>query len=808
MASHQSIDIQPEETITVSELGTVLDRFSRIKLLSLDCFDTILWRKVAHPADVFYTLQASPAWQAIGLDAQMRALSETMARKLATVRRGSSEVSLEEICKATADGLTPEAIAALQEAELQAEIDACRALPEAVALIRDAARRGIKVMIVSDMYLREPQLRRLLQACLPEDAYAAIGRVAVSCDYDMTKGGGLIKHLIQRFNLPAAGMLHIGDNPTSDWFAARAAGIRGLHLRHLPAALESRLQHQSTVLRLLEPDVRSRRPMPAGYHTVQAAVGAPVGIDQEVGYTTLGPMMHAFASWLRDCKQASLAQGRKVKMAFLLRDGYMPCEAYRALTGDMDGKPVYISRFAAFAASFRNAEDVERYLAIFSNTNMYAALLKQLGICGDEAKRIIEAVKKHKRPQQELIRQVLLPKHLEMITTHSAAYRARLKTYLESELGLARGDTLVFVDLGYVGNAQRVLAPMMHAEWGVDLHGWYFMCTPMAGTGATRLGMIDSTRYDPRTIATLLPFVSLLESLSTTSAGSVVDYGEDGSPILSENATGKKQTEKVVRIQQHALDFIRQAEARYVAGDKRPCTDDLRDAALAEFARMVFFPDREELAHYDQFALELNMGTDRVVRLHDTDRSLAELRRHGLFYAARNNLDQRINTPHELRHAGLEMTLSMLASYRYGLLFRAGDWTLRAEPLTALLLRGENVARLPVKAVATYDGCYRVQIPLGTGDTDVGLLFGDRHQWLQLVEARVLRLGELVLDSDFDAGTDVRNALILDGMQDHGNGLLECTSNSALVMLPAGTATAGPIKLALDIVFRPLVGLP
>lgn len=797
-------DDPARDIVHVPELGALLARHPRVKLLSLDCFDTILWRRVDHPADVFYTLQHAPAYAAHGLDARLRVRAEQQARELAAIQRDSHEVTLDEIYRTAVPGIAADAVAALEEAELAAEMQACHALPAAVELLRDAKARGVEVMVVSDTYLRGPQLRRLLQATLPEDAFSAIRRIVVSSEHGVGKAGGLFKRIRDRLHLPVARMLHVGDNPLADLQPARDAGIASLQLKHLPEALEARRQFRATALRLLEPDVRARRPMPASYHPVLAGMThAEDDIDEAIGHASLGPMMHAFASWLLARKRALEVQGRTVKLAFLLRDGYLPHAAATALAGADVGKPVYLSRFAAFAASFRGAEDVQRYLALFATSAQHEAMLRQLGLDGVAADRILAAVRNHKRPAQEFARRVLAPDMVARIVERSGAYRARLKTYLERELGLAAGDTLVFVDLGYVGTAQRVLAPMMREDWGVDLHGWYFMCTPQAGAGDSRHGLIDCSRFDARTIDTLLPFVSLLENLCTTAAGSVVDYAEDGTPQLARNATGKQQTQKVERIQRHCLDFVRAAERHYADGGARPGGDALRDTALGEFARMVFFPDAAELAHYDEFALELNLGTDRVVRLHDTERSLAELRRHGLFYAARRGDDQRINTPHELRHAGMEMTLAMLATYRYGLAFSAKDWTLREEALPVILLRGQESTRREVTAQSTHDGCFRLRVPLGKGDAHAGVLFGERYRWLQLLEARVLRIGDLHLDADPNAGVDVSGHLLLDGIEHAGDGLLHCTGNPAMALLPAGTVNSEH-NLTLDLVFRPL----
>ncbi|MFX8051565.1 hypothetical protein ABTK77_19730, partial [Acinetobacter baumannii] len=88
--------------------------------------------------------------------------------------------------------------------------------------------------------------------------------------------------------------------------------------------------------------------------------------------------LHAFADWLLAHKRRVEAEGRSVKLAFLLRDGFLPWRACETLAGHAVGKPVYLSRFAAFAASFRSVEDIDRYLALFRGSRQFPAMLRQL----------------------------------------------------------------------------------------------------------------------------------------------------------------------------------------------------------------------------------------------------------------------------------------------------------------------------------------------------------------------------------------------------------------------------------------------
>ncbi|RWK54341.1 MAG: hypothetical protein EOR76_37115 [Mesorhizobium sp.] len=75
----------------------------------------------------------------------------------------------------------------MAEAEIRTEMDVCFAFSPYVELIRLAHARGIKIIIVSDTYLREDELRRLLARHLPEDVMQAINKIYCSVDYGTSK---------------------------------------------------------------------------------------------------------------------------------------------------------------------------------------------------------------------------------------------------------------------------------------------------------------------------------------------------------------------------------------------------------------------------------------------------------------------------------------------------------------------------------------------------------------------------------------------------------------------------------------------
>ena len=78
----------------------------------------------------------------------------------------SSEVDLQEIYEIAAPGASQEDIQELINEEVSEEIRVCFSYAPVVDVLLEAKRLGKKVIIVSDTYLREGQLRTLLSASL------------------------------------------------------------------------------------------------------------------------------------------------------------------------------------------------------------------------------------------------------------------------------------------------------------------------------------------------------------------------------------------------------------------------------------------------------------------------------------------------------------------------------------------------------------------------------------------------------------------------------------------------------------------
>jgi len=772
------------------------------RVLSLDCFDTILFRDTAAPVDVFYDLAHREPFQRLGFSAKLRVSAESMARSLRRVRSGTSEVTLDHVYRGAFPDLDDATVRALAEAELAEELRHCFAFPPTVELLRAAKEHGLRVVVVSDTYFREAELRRLLESTLPADAFAAIGRVFCSSEYGRSKSTGLFEDVIERLAVSPDAIVHVGDNERADALAPAQLGIRALHFVHHASPTQQVVRLTSTALSLLDPSVRHERALPSPFHAVLAQKPDRNDAGHLLGYVGVGPILYAFGRFLLDELAELERRGERPCAAFLMRDAYLPRRVCEALAGHPVGASVSISRFVAHAASFRARADVERYLARSAGSRRFEAMAKQLLLPEREAARLVAEVTAAERPLDRFIEHVLAPKAVERILAASAQYRKRVIRHLVETTKIERGQTLVLVDLGYEGTVQQRLTPVLEEELGVRVVSRYLIASRVPGWEGNRRGLLDPALCDDRAIAALVPYVALLEDLCTSDDASVVDYLEDGTPIRADHVISREQFERILPVQEEVLAFARDAESLFARTGKRPEMTALRRAALGAIGRILFMPTEAEMEYLQGFRLDMNLATIDSFALFDRERGLADLRRRGLFFMMeKSQHSQRMNTPIELRAAGLELSLSMLAHHRYALAFSVGDTSLRTESVPVVISRGTQSASDTLVARATHEGYFSLLVPVMPGGQHVAILFGQRYSWVQIDSVELIPTAKLYGDAESEATEDASAFVRIEGIDQKAPGVFECRDPLGFLFVAPPPSHEHRV---LRVVFRPL----
>jgi len=769
--------------VRAHEIASLLDDMpDDVRCLSLDCFDTLLWRNAQMPRDVFADLPLP------GGGVEMRAYTETRARAEKRASAQLNEVTIEEIYARLLPTATAAERAALVEQELEAEARHCFAFAPVVELIRAAKAKRLQIIIVSDTYLSNQQLRTLIERAAGEDVAAMIDRIFCSCEIGKSKADGMFPPVLEALGLPPRAIVHVGDNYAADADATRRIGIRGVHFEQFDRVTEQRLRLEGAAATMIDPAIRISRPVRQP-HRPQLSLRAETGPTDRLGHDVLGPVMHGFARWIRaEADDLARETGRAVKILFLLRDGYLPHEAYKA-AGLGEGAAVELSRFTALASSFTDEEAIRSFL-INETTKDVDILGRQLLLSQPEIRQV-------GRTSREFRKNVLSPAWVKRICTRSEAFAQRMAAHVRREAKVEEGDVLMLVDLGYNGSVQNNAEAILVAQLKVQVAGRYLLLRERWPTGLDKRGLLDVRNYETRLLDALCGPIAVLEQLCTVAQGSVVDYHSNGTPIRK--SAGVKGAQSATRdaIQAACLDFVRE-EGK--GTHRRAASDDAKgryELAASTLARLLYLPLPEEVTLLEQFDHDVNLGTQETIKLIDDKASGEQLRRRGLPYISAAD---RMYLPGEVERHGLPLALSLAAVGRFGLDLRHNDFHVGALDVPVLLADARGQTMIAGQAFPTHDGYYLLTVPAGTGDFAIGVQLGAVADVVQIDELAFYPVADF---SSFGCKPAAPAAPIYDAMEALAPGLHKAQENGLVFVPPPSTRVDDPMLLA--IVFRPVV---
>lgn len=794
------------DTILPHELSQALERApASVKVLSLDCFDTLLWRDCHAPTDVFAGLERVSTGQ--------RVVGETHARKAEATMRQKNEIGIGAIYDEALPNASQSDRAAAVNEELKLEARSCYAFAPTVELMRAAKARGLDVIIVSDTYLDAEQLLALITEAAGEEVAGLIDRVFASSEHGISKSQGLLAKALKAMKCKSGEVLHIGDNRAADYKSARALGIPALHLAQFGENAARRLRFERTCQKLAgdrRDGVRGLMP-----HRPLLALEEPQSEDaaDTLGLTVLGPVFHAFDRWLH-AEAGALARttSGSVHWLFMLRDGHLPqivheagrAKAYATQTyGATSTARVEISRFVAIAASLTTRDAYARQFALEAGLNP-PTLARQMLLDEDEIAKVVgDPQAQAERADASRTLQAELRKGArQKLTRRRARARAeRLIAHVRAACDPQPGDVLMLVDLGYNGSAQTSVDAILSEAFDVHVAGRYLLLREMAATGLDKKGLIDARHYDAELLEGLCANVAVLEQLATCALGSVTDFTDEGEPIRKKSNVKGAQSAVRDRVQAGAVRFARAAADPPVIR----CADangesGWREVALSTLMRFMFLPSREELGVLESFEHDVNLGSDRMVALFDAEHAREGLRRRGLFYMKGS---ARMFLPAELEQENIHTRLSLMVQNRFGLGLSYADGAGGDIAIPAFYLDNGSASRTTIHAQPTHEGFYAARLPVPQGTKGIGLQVGSVFEWFELAGVTVSPIGTLYGDSRNDDAP--REAMTrFEGVAEHASGIAECADPAAtLLVIPPPPPENGEPHM-VEVVMRPL----
>ena len=456
---------------------------AEVRLVIFDVFDTLLCRPLLDPEAIKELVARRlncPQY------AERRRAAELDARR----RAGARDVTLAEICRTYVElyGDADGDAATLQNEEQTVERALVRARKAFAGLPAQARMVGKRVVLASDMFLSEHEIR----AMLLDAGITAFDRLYVSSECGVRKESGeLFRHILAEEGVPAAAAVMLGDNPVSDQSVPQGLGLRVLAVEN-PLA---RLMHAPRLQALCQQakdsgDLDSH--LWAGL-IVQQAMGAPrplpvldaasltQGGREGMGYAVVGPLLVAFCQWLHETARA---QGIE-RLYFLAREGQLIQAVFAALYPNdaltENARYLVLSRRAISVAMIESIDDIEAIArAQYAPNALETLLYRRFGLRLNEA-RIAALRREGHWPRTRnvtiadgniaAIRPVLKALAPEIIA-QARAERAPMLAYLR-EIGLDSDDArpAAVVDVGYSASIQDRLCTLLARP----VHGLYML---------------------------------------------------------------------------------------------------------------------------------------------------------------------------------------------------------------------------------------------------------------------------------------------------------------------------------------------
>lgn len=314
---------------TVSALVRQLMEYD---VVSFDVFDTLIFRVVEKPDDVFRLLEAESG--IIGF-ACMRKKAEQKARLQKT------EIRIQDIYRILSAQLCLNQEEWIKR-ELRMEDKVCYANPYFHQVYQQLIKNRKTVVAVSDMYLPAEYMKRLLKKC----GYEQIQEIFVSCDYQKTKSTGELQKAVQDKLSDQYSYIHIGDHPAADIAASRKIGWNTCYYPNITRqGMPYRRNGMCSLASAFYKGLVNSR-LHAGAYAENAYY--------EYGYAYGGILAVGYCQYLnRLVRQEGFDQ-----LLFAARDGYILHKIYTDMYQTVDCAYIPFSRFAAYQitmeANWRN----------------------------------------------------------------------------------------------------------------------------------------------------------------------------------------------------------------------------------------------------------------------------------------------------------------------------------------------------------------------------------------------------------------------------------------------------------------------
>ncbi len=528
----------------------ILKLVDKCDVVSFDVFDTLLFRNIYKPTDLFKILEKE--FNIENLE-NIRKESEIKSR----VSENNGETNYDLIYKEMENKISDKTIIEkIKNRELELEEEFLVINPFMKKIYDYCIKKNKKVFFISDMYLPHNFIKKILENV----GYSSF-KLYVSCDNMKTKGSGdLFKYVQKENNLNYSKWLHIGDNKHSDYDIPISLGMKAFNYINIrekskikgePETIEESILRGIQNNYLYNSDTKS--------------------YWEQFGVLYASPIYYGFTNWLYNLTHES-----KNILYFLARDGYIIQKTYdifnKMLGTSKETKYLYSSRASYFIPML--TEDNQDYLitlilGVTSENEGYVTLRKifnSYGLDGTKYEKYLPLF-----GIESLDEIVYIKNSKKFINLIKYAYsdfekvfekkKKILKEYLAQEK-LFDNDTIEIVDVGWGGSTQHA----MYQATNKKIFGYYFgtISSPYKDVRINSLGYcFDQGEPDSIYKGVFTLNVMMYEFLFTAPHGTTLKLVEKDNKIIPILDSKEEYTDKVKIFQDASLEMIRKYLMNY-----------------------------------------------------------------------------------------------------------------------------------------------------------------------------------------------------------------------------------------------------
>jgi len=284
------------------------------RIYSFDIFDTLITRVTYEPKGIFELMQKK-LQKIDSIDIELKesfVMLRMIAEKNLRHQSKNEEIDIFEIYKYLIEMIHLEKswIEFLVELEIETECRYTIGIKENIESLKKRKEEGNQVILISDMYLKEEHIRKML--VLVDDIFEDIP-IYVSSEYGKTKSSGrLFLEVKKKENIEFSTWTHYGDNYHSDYLVPRMFGIDAVHIEKKSLVeWEKRLFNQKK-----EFDIDTQ---------IELGIVSLIRLNNHItkyenlGLSIGGMILFPYVNWI-----IFQCQKRKIKrLYFIARDGYI-----------------------------------------------------------------------------------------------------------------------------------------------------------------------------------------------------------------------------------------------------------------------------------------------------------------------------------------------------------------------------------------------------------------------------------------------------------------------------------------------------